>query len=69
MSGRDQRSTLSTQRLLRNQSVGAVRLVGRYVVWRRDDGVYVIWPGGNIYAGNPFGRRYDLSQAIMALTR
>ena len=69
MSGRGQRATLSTRRLLRSQSVGAVRLVGRYVVWRRGDGEYAIWPGRNVYAAPPTGRRYSLSQAIMALRR
>ncbi len=62
------RTALTAQRLLRTQPVGAVRLVGRHVVWRRAEDEYAIWPECNVYAVPPARRRYSLSQAIDALT-
>ena len=62
-------TTLTAQRLLRRQSVGAVRLVGRHVVWRRSRDKYGIWPERNVYSGAPSGCSYSLSRAIEALTR
>lgn len=58
----------TAQRILRRQSIGAVRLVGRQVVWRCSHDEYAIWPEGNVYSAPPSGRRYSLSQAIEALT-
>ena len=65
----EQWTALTAQRLLRSQPVGAVRLVGHHVVWRRSHEEYAIWPGRNVYSGAPSGCSYSLSQAIEALTR
>ena len=59
----------TAQRLLRSQPVGAVRLVGHHVVWRRSRDDYAIWPGRNVYSADPPACSYSLSQAIEALTR
>lgn len=58
----------TAQRLLRGQSVGGVRLIGRYVVWRRGLDIYAVWPESNVYSAVRPGRRYSLSQAIEVLT-
>jgi len=58
----------TTQSVLRRQSVGGVRLVGRHVVWRRGTDEYAVWPERNIYSPVPTGCRYSLKQAIEALT-
>ena len=59
----------TAQRHLRRQSIGAVRLVGHYVVWRRSHEKYAIWPGRNVYSAAPPACSYSLSHAIEALTR
>lgn len=63
------RTALATRQLLLGQSVGAVRLVGRYVVWRRSEDEYAIWPGRNVYSAAPSECRYSLSEAVETLTR
>ena len=57
------------RRLLRRQSVGGVRLLGRHVVWRRGEGEYAVWPERNVYSPAPTGCRLTLAQAIRALTQ
>ena len=59
----------TARRLLRSQPVGAVRLVGHHVVWRRSHEDYAIWPGRNVYSAAPPACSYSLSHAIEALTR
>jgi len=55
------------QRLLRRQSVGGVRLLGRHVVWRRGEGEYAVWPERNVYSPARSGCRLSLAQAVETL--
>ncbi len=62
------RTALSARRLLRSLSVGAVRLVGRHVVWRRAEDEYAIWRERNVYSDARPGRPCSLSRTIDLLT-
>ena len=62
------RTALNARRLLRSQPVGAVRLIGRHVVWRRAEDEYAIWRERNVYSNARPGCRYNLSQTIDLLT-
>ena len=60
-------SALAVQQLLKHQSVGGVRLVGRHVVWRCAEDEFAVWQECNIYSPVPPGCHHNLSQAIKVL--
>jgi hypothetical protein len=62
-------STIMVQRLLRRQTVGAVRLLRQHVVWRCRVDEYAVWPERNIYSAVPPGCRYSILRAVEVLTR